>query len=144
MKTVTDLLRGREKVVWSVEPDAPVYKALEIMAERDVGALVVLYGAELVGVISERDYARKIALVGRASQQTKVKQIMSTRVFCVRPEVSVEECMALMTQQHVRHLPVVVDKRAVGMISIGDVVKAVVSDKEFIIDQLSRYIYGVA
>ncbi|MFB3816395.1 MAG: CBS domain-containing protein [Candidatus Methylomirabilales bacterium] len=142
MKTVAQLLRLKGGQVWSIGPDAMVYQALSLMAEKDVGALVVLQGERLVGILSERDYARKVILRGKSSLKTPVREIMTDRVVCVRPEQSVEECMALMTEHRVRHLPVLVDGRLAGVVSIGDVVKASIDEKDFMIQQLEHYITG--
>ena len=141
MKTVRDILKVKGHEVWHIEPDATVFEALQRMAEKEVGALMVMNGAELVGIISERDYARKVILQGRASPTTLVKEIMTTHVVCTRLEQPVEECMALMTEKRIRHLPVVEqDERLVGVISIGDLVKSIITDQKFIIEQLVRYI----
>jgi CBS domain-containing protein len=110
------------------------------MAQKSVGALLVMEGERLVGIVSERDYARKVILKGKASQETAVREIMSRPVICVRPEFTIEETMALMTEKRVRHLPVVVDDKVMGVISIGDVVRGIIDDKEFYIQQLTNYI----
>lgn len=142
MKTVAQVLRQKGDRVWSIGPDAMVYQALSLMAEKDVGALVVLQGERLVGILSERDYARKVILRGKSSLKTPVREIMTDRVVCIRPEQTVEECMALMTEHRVRHLPVLVDDRLAGLVSIGDVVKASIDEKDFMIQQLEHYITG--
>ena len=142
MTTVRHVLETKGRNVWSVSPDATVYEALKVMADNNVGALVVLAGDQLKGVISERDYARKVILKGKFSRETPVSEIMSTDVVTVRPEQSIEECMALMTDKRIRHLPVLEGEKLVGVISIGDVVKAIISDKEFTIKQLENYITG--
>ncbi len=142
MTTVNQLLRSKGSAIWSIGPDATVYEALQLMAEKDVGALLVLDDGALVGILSERDYARKIALKGKTSRDTLVREIMTERVVCVRADQSVEECMALMTNKRVRHLPVLADNQLAGVISIGDVVKAIISEQEFIIEQLENYITG--
>ena len=138
--TVAHLLLAKGKDVWTVAPDTTVYDALEIMAEKDVGALVVLDGNNLVGIISERDYARKVVLLRRVSRETSVGEIMTTDVHTVTPESSVADCMATMTEQRIRHLPVVSGADVVGIISIGDVVKSVIEDQRFLIEQLEQYI----
>ena len=144
MHTVGQILRKKGHDIWSVDPDTTVYEALQMMADKNVGALVVLDNGELVGIFSERDYARKIVLQGKTSRQTAVREIMTSRVNCVHPEQTTDECMALMTAKHIRHLPVLdEDERLVGVISIGDVVKAIISDQEFVIEQLENYIKGV-
>lgn len=141
MWTVRELLSGKGRDVWSVGPNSSVFDALRLMAEKDVGAVLVIDDRqEVVGVLSERDYARQVILKGKTSRETPVRQIMTTRVIYVRPEQSVDECMALMTDKRIRHLPVLEQGRLIGLVSIGDVVKAVISEKEFIIEQLENYI----
>lgn len=140
MDQVSQLLENKGHEVWTIGPDAMVYQALQLMADKDIGALVVLDGNEVVGIFSERDYARKVVLHGKTSTETPVRQVMSSRVLYVRPDQSVEDCMALMTDKHIRHLPVVDGGRLVGLISIGDIVKAVISQQDFIITQLENYI----
>src|SRR5947199_8612602 len=142
MKTVTQLLRTKGQSVRSVAPDIPVFEALEVMADKNVGALLVVEGERLVGVFSERDYARTVILKCKASKDTPVREIMSSHVLYVRPEQTIEDCMALMTDKRVRHLPVMEEGRVVGVISIGDVVKAIIAEQEFIIEQLQNYITG--
>lgn len=143
MKLVSELLRAKEREIWSVRPDSSVLEALNLMADKNVGALLVFEEEKLVGIFSERDYARKVILKGKASKDTTVKEIMSSKVLYVKPEQSVEECMALMTDKRIRHLPVLEEDQVVGVISIGDVVKAIISDKDFMIHQLESYITGV-
>jgi CBS domain-containing protein len=140
MKTVRDLLAGKGDAVYSVTPSATVYEALGVMAERGIGAVLVLEQDRLVGILSERDYARQVVLKGKASKDTPVRDIMTTSVVYVTPERTVEECMAIMTNRRCRHLPVVVDRRVAGVLSIGDVVKALISEKQFEIEQLTSYI----
>jgi CBS domain-containing protein len=140
MRTVRDLLEQKGRNVWSVAPDTTVYDALRVMAEKEIGAVLVLEGEQLVGVLSERDYARQVILKGKTSKETTVREIMTSRVVYVRPDQTVEACMALMTDKHVRHLPVMDGGRLVGMLSIGDVVKAVISESQFLIEQLENYI----
>jgi CBS domain-containing protein len=140
MKTVGDLLQGKGREVWSVAPDTTVYEALALMAERRIGAVVVTKDGRVVGILSERDYARQVVLKGKTSRETPVHEIMTSRVVYVRLQQSVEDCMALMTDKRVRHLPVIEGEKLVGIISIGDVVKAVISEKQFIIEQLENYI----
>lgn len=144
MTTVAQILDGKGREIWSVPADARVYDALKLMAEKNVGALLVLEGKELKGIFSERDYARKVILAGKSSREITVHEIMSPTVFTVRPEQTVEECMALMTDKRVRHLPVLQGERVVGVISIGDAVKAIISEREFTIEQLQNYIRGTA
>lgn len=139
---VRQLVQAKGSQVWSVEPDESVFRALERMAEKNVGALMVVDGDDLVGMFSERDYARKVILRGRASRDTAVREIMSERVVTVSPEKTVADCMVLMTENRIRHLPVVEDGRTVGLVSIGDVVKAIISEQSFLIDQLQNYIQG--
>ncbi len=142
MKTVRSLLQAKGQAVWTIGPDATVYQALKVMADKNVGALLVLEGGELVGVISERDYARKVALRGQTAHSTFVQDIMSTNVISVRPDQTVEDCMALMTDKRIRHLPVMDDGRLMGVISIGDVVKSIITEQGFMIEQLTSYIVG--
>jgi CBS domain-containing protein len=142
MKNVAQILKQKGDQVWSIGPDAMVYQALKLMADKDIGALMVVEGERLVGVISERDYARKVILQGKSSLDTPVREIMTHHVVCVRPEQSVEECMALMTQHRIRHLPVVAGGSLAGLVSIGDVVKASIDEKDFMIQQLESYITG--
>ena len=140
MKTVQDLLDDKGYAMFALAPKDTVYEAIELMAERGVGALLVLDGRKLVGILSERDYARKVILQGRRSQDTPVSDIMTTKVICVSRDRTIEECMALMTDKRIRHLPVVEDDEVIGIISIGDVVRAVIREKQFMIEQLERYI----
>lgn len=142
MVTLSQLLQDKGREIWSVSPDTTVFDALKLMAEKNVGALLVLDGKKLVGIFSERDYARKVILKGKTSKETYVKEIMTEEVLYVRPNQSIEECMALMTNKRIRHLPVMEGDQLVGMISIGDVVKAVISEQEFVIKQLENYITG--
>jgi CBS domain-containing protein len=142
MKTVEQMLEGKgQRLLW-VAPGATVYEALKLMAEHEVGALVVLDGDRLVGIFSERDYARKVILFGKASKETLVREIMTDKVLCVRPDQTVDQCMALMTDKRVRHLPVLDHKKVTGVISIGDVVKEVISEQRFMIEQLENYIHS--
>ncbi len=143
MESVNQLLQTKGQEIWSVTPEILVFDALKLMADKNVGALLVLEGDKLVGIFSERDYARKVILRGKASKDIPVKEIMSLQVFYVRPEQTVEECMALMTDKRIRHLPVLENDNVVGVISIGDVVKAIISEQEFTIKQLENYITGV-
>ena len=142
MKTVRDVLKAKGGVVFAAEPDDTVYHALTIMAEQNIGALLVREGARVVGIFSERDYARQVILKGKASKDTPIRDVMTARVVFVRPEQNIEECMALMTDKHIRHLPVLDGDTLIGLVSIGDVVKAVISEKEFLIAQLEHYISG--
>ncbi len=142
MATVRDMLRTKGHDIWSVAPDASVYDALKLMAEKNIGAVLVRDAESLVGILSERDYARKVALQGKSAMDTPAKEIMTEKVICVRPEESAEECMAVMTERKVRHLPVLEDEQLIGVISIGDVVKAIIPEQEFLIKQLEHYVRG--
>jgi CBS domain-containing protein len=140
MATVKQLLDQKGHEILSIGPDETVFDAIQKMADNNVGSLVVLEGEKLVGIITERDYARNVFLKGKSSPETTVKEIMSTHVVCARPEQSVEECMAVMTDKAVRHLPVLENKQLIGVISIGDLVKSIISDQKFVIEQLEHYI----
>jgi CBS domain-containing protein len=142
MHTAHDILRSKGSSVRSVAPTVTVLEALGVMAEHDIGAVLVLDGEKLIGIFSERDYARKVVLAGRSSKDSQVKEVMTHHVVCVAPQRSLDECMALMTQKRLRHLPVVDHKRVVGIVSIGDLVKATIDDQEFTIAQLQSYIAG--
>ena len=143
MKSVQHILDGKGSVVYTIGPDATVLEALKRLAEKNVGALVVTESdGRIVGMLSERDYARKVTLLDRLSRETPVRDIMTREVICVAPEQAVDTCMALMTRKHFRHLPVVVDQKLVGIVSIGDVVKAVMDQQQFAIEQLEHYIMG--
>jgi CBS domain-containing protein len=141
-RTVGRLLEEKTSVVWTVAPDASVYEALEIMADKGIGALVVVDGDALAGIMSERDYARKIILLDRGSRETQVAEIMTADVLTVTPDQTMGECMALMTDRRIRHLPVVVDGKLAGLVSIGDVVRSVIDEQRFMIEQLEGYITG--
>ncbi len=140
MKTVKEILDAKGHEVLSIGADDTVYSALKLMADKNVGALVVLDQGRLKGLFSERDYARKITLKGRSSPETKVDEVMTKRVVCANLNHTAEECMALMTDKRVRHLPVVQDNQILGLVSIGDLVKAIISHQKFIIEQLENYI----
>jgi CBS domain-containing protein len=141
--TIEQVLKNKAvNKVLSVDPEATVYDALKLMAENDVGALLVTNKKKLAGIFSERDYARKCALLGHHSKETKVAEIMTTPVTTVRPEQTVDECMALMTERHIRHLPVMQQDKLVGMVSIGDMVKWVITGQEQVIEALQSYIAG--
>ena len=142
MKTVANILAVKGSEVFRVAPGTSVYEALQTLAKKNTGALVVTEGGKLVGVISERDYARKVVLVDRSSRDTLVSEIMSSDVKTVAPTASIEECMELMTERHIRHLPVLEDDELVGVVSIGDVVKAVIADLAAMVEQLDSYIRG--
>ncbi len=140
MKTVREMLLKKGNKVHSISPNKKIFEALQLMAEKEVGALLVMDGEKLVGIISERDYARKVALEGKSSKESLVSEIMSSKVVYVESDSSTDECMALMIGKKIRHLPVFNGGKLVGVISIGDVVNAIIDEKEFEIDQLVRYI----
>ncbi len=142
MDTVGQLLKTKGNEIWSIAPQATVYEALQIMSEKDVGALLVLDKGNLVGIFSERDYARKLILKGRFSKDTTVGELMTREVLYIESQSTIEHCMALMTVKRVRHLPVLENERLIGIVTIGDVVKQIISDQEFTIQQLERYIKG--
>ena len=141
-KTVDMLLMKKGRDVWSIAPSATVYEAIEMMNDRQVGALPVMEGGELRGMLSERDYARKVILQGRSSRECRVDEIMTREVICVDAERKIEECMAVMTEKKIRHLPVKAQGQVVGIVSIGDLVKAIIEEQEFLIQQLESYITG--
>jgi CBS domain-containing protein len=142
MKTVERLLEAKGYDIWSITPDASVYEAVELMADKAIGALLVLESGKLVGIISERDCTRRVILKERAPKDTLVREIMTSDVITVRPGQTVEECMALVTAKRIRHLPVLADDQLIGIVSIGDLVKDVISEQEFMIQQLEHYIKG--
>lgn len=140
MQTVRQLLERKSGELISVSPDATVFQALQVMAEQDIGAVLVMDMGDVLGIFSERDYARRIVLQGRTSAGTKVRDIMTSKVVYVSPEQSVGECMALMTDKHFRHLPVMEAGRVIGMLSIGDLVRATIEEQQLVIEQLVNYI----
>ena len=143
MATVNQMLQGKGQEVYTVDPQMTVLEALQMMADRDVGALVVVEGDDIAGIFSERDYARKIVLLGKTSRETPVSEIMTADVICVTPGQTADKCMAIMTDRRIRHLPVLdADGRLAGIISIGDVVKAIISDQRVMINHLEDYIHG--
>ena len=142
MKTVADILGTKGREVWTITPETIVFEALKMMADKNVGALVVMDGAKVTGILSERDYARKVILHGRSSRELETREIMSTKVYFVSPEQNIEDCMALFTNKRVRHLPVLQTGELIGIISIGDVVKAVIAEQESTIKHLENYITG--
>jgi CBS domain-containing protein len=142
MVAVHHILDQKGHQVWSVHPGDTVYDAIKMMADKDVGALMVLDGSKIVGIVTERDYARNVFLKGRGSPQTLVGEIMGCNVVCVEPDKSIEECMAIMSAKRVRHLPVISEGELLGIVSIGDLVKSIISDREFVIEQLEHYIRG--
>ncbi|MCX7789159.1 MAG: CBS domain-containing protein [Chloroflexaceae bacterium] len=143
MKIVRRLLQEKTKGVWSIAPDRTVEEGVRVMAEHDVGALLVVVQGRLVGIVTERDVVRKVVLPGRNPATTPIAEIMTERVLYVRPDQTVEECMALMTDKHLRHLPVLEDGRILGIVSIRDVVADLIAEKSFIIEQLENYIYDI-
>ena len=143
MKTVSELLRMKPpRAVISVKPEQSVLEAIKVLASEDIGAAVVMSGSRLAGIFSERDYTRKVILKGRASDSTRVEEIMTPNVVCVSPRTKTRECMALMTEKNIRHLPVLDEGRVVGMISIRDIVSDIIADQDFTIEQLEHYISG--
>lgn len=142
MKTVSQLLEGKTRTLCTITPDTRVIEALKQMAEQDIGALLVVENGRLAGILSERDYARKVILQGKSSQDTPVREIMTARVVCVQPRNTVDECMALMTDKRIRHLPVIDNEQLVGVLSIGDLVKETISEQQFMIKQLESYIHS--
>ena len=144
MPTVSDLIRMKSnREIWSISPDATVFDALRELAEKNVGALLVMRGDNIEGIVSERDCVRKVDLQGKASKEIRVREIMTSHVLYLDINQSLEDCMAIMTEKKVRHLPVMEGQKIVGIISIGDVLKEMISDQKFMIEQLSRYISGV-
>jgi IMP dehydrogenase len=145
MTSVAQVLKSKpEQVVFTIAASDSVYNAIRLMAEKRIGALVVTDGAEIVGIVTERDYARKVVLMDRSSKTTTVREIMTTHVRFVEPEQTTFDCMALMTERRMRHLPVLKDGRLVGMVSIGDLVKDIIAEQQFTIEQLEHYITGSA
>jgi CBS domain-containing protein len=142
MKSVSDILNSKGHEIWAVKPDDTVFDSLQLMAEKEIGALLVMDEGRLVGIVTERDYARKVILEGKSSKSSTVAEVMTKRVLCVTPERTIDECMALMTDKRARHLPVLDHKRVVGVISIGDLVKAMINEQQVLIDQLEHYISG--
>jgi CBS domain-containing protein len=147
METVQQMLdakagNGGPRGIISIAPDASVYEGLRLMAEKEVGSLLVMEGGRLAGIFSERDYARKVILKGKASRETQVREVMTAKVFYVRPDSSIGDCMAIMSERKIRHLPVMVNEKPVGVISILDVLKSMMAEQEFTIKQLESYITG--
>ncbi len=142
MDTVLQLLNSKGNEVWTIHPDETVLDAIQEMAAKDVGSLVVIEDGKPVGIFTERHYARKVFLKGRPSPTTAIREIMSTHIVCASPEQTIEECMAVMTDKRIRHLPVLDHGKLIGIVSIGDLVKSRIADQEFIIEQLAHYIHG--
>ena len=142
MKTTSQLLSDKDSTIRSIAPDASVYDAIAMMAEHQIGALLVMDGEHLAGIVSERDYARKVILKGRSSAETTVRDIMTPDVVCAGPDYVVDQCMAIMTEKKIRHLPVKDGDKVIGVLSLGDLVKSVIEEQQFTIEQLSSYIHG--
>jgi CBS domain-containing protein len=142
MKTVKEILEAKGTEIWSVQPSDTVLDSLRLMSDKGIGSLLVMDGEKLMGIVTERDYARKVILEGKSSKDTSVSDVMTRKVLCVSPERTVDECMALMTDKRARHLPVVDHKRVVGVVSIGDLVKTLINEQQILIDQLQHYISG--
>ncbi|MDP2255731.1 MAG: CBS domain-containing protein [Polaromonas sp.] len=143
MKYVANILKSKaDPGVYAIAPTASMFDALQLMAEKNIGSLIVKDGEAIVGIVTERDYARKIVLLGRTSPQTRVREVMSSSVMFVSPHHTTEQCMALMTENRLRHLPVMEDGKLLGIVSIGDLVKDIISEQQFIIEQLEHYITG--
>lgn len=142
MQPIKHLLAKKSKAIWSIGPDEPVLQAIQVMSEKSIGALPVMQDEQLLGILSERDYARKVILLGRSSADTPVSQIMTSAVITVTPQDTVHDCMEIMTNKRIRHLPVVDKGKVIGIISIGDLVKAVIEEQQETIVQLERYIAG--
>jgi CBS domain-containing protein len=140
MKSIKQLLDSKGHYIWFIGPEAPVFEAIKLMAEKEVGALLVMESGRLIGIITERDYARNVILRGRSSKDTLVKDIMTRSVLCAQLEQSIEEGMALMTERRVRYLPVITGERVEGLVSLGDMVKAIIAEQKFVIEQLEHYI----
>jgi CBS domain-containing protein len=142
MKTLKQLLDEKGRDVWSLAPDDTVFDAIKLMAEKGIGALAILKSGSLIGMITERDYARKVILKEKSSKETSISDIMTTKVVYARSDQSIDECMALMTEKRVRHLPVFEERELIGIVSIGDLVKAIIAEQQFVIEQLEQYISG--
>ena len=142
MKPVSELFKNRPNTLWSLRPDDSVFEAIKVLAEKSIGALIVMENGKIVGILSERDYTRKIALLGKNSRESKVRDIMTRNVLVVTPETRTRECMAIMAEKNIRHLPVVDGNTVVGMLSIRDLMNDIIADHEFTISQLESYIKG--
>ena len=142
MTTIAQLLNTKGNQVWSVEPKATIFKALEIMSEKEIGALLVMEDGKLTGIFSERDYARKVILKGKSSKETQVGELMTKKVFYMDPQKTINDCMAMMTAKRIRHVPVIENNQVVGIVTIGDVVNQIISEQEVTINHLENYITG--
>jgi len=142
MKKVSQILAAKDRDIWSIAPDATVYDAIHLLAEKEIGALLVIDNGKLVGVVSERDYARQIILKGKSSRETQVRDIMTTDVVTTAPDQETAECMALMTDKRIRHLPVLENGKLVGMLSIGDLIRSIIAEQQTTINDLAKYISG--
>ena len=142
MTTIAQLLNAKGKQIWSVEPKATIFEALEIMSEKGIGALLVMEDGKLKGIFSERDYARKVILKGKSSKETPVGELMTKKVFYIDPQKTINDCMAMMTAKRIRHVPVIEDNQVMGIVTIGDVVNQIISEQEVTINHLENYITG--
>ena len=142
MHTVRQILHSKGSDIWSIAPQETAYKALQTMADKDIGVLLVIDGKKLVGIFSERDYARKVILKGKSSKETAVGDLMTLEVYYINPDATMEDCMALMTAKQIRHLPVMEDDKLIGVVTLGDVVNQVISDQKVTIQELEKYITG--
>ena len=142
MTTIAQLLNTKGNQIWSVEPKATIFEALEIMSEKEIGALLVMENGKLTGIFSERDYARKVILKGKSSKETPVGELMTKKVFYMDPQKTINDCMAMMTAKRIRHVPVIEDNQVVGIVTIGDVVNQIISEQEVTINHLENYITG--
>ena len=142
MTTIAQLLNAKGDQIWSVEPKATIFEALEIMSEKEIGALLVMEDGKLTGIFSERDYARKVILKGKSSKETPVGELMTKKVFYIDPQKNINDCMAMMTAKRIRHVPVIEDNQVVGIVTIGDVVNQIISEQEVTINHLENYITG--
>ena len=142
MITIEHLLKNKENQIWSVEPKISIFEALKIMSDKEIGALLVIEDEKLVGIFSERDYARKVILKGKSSKNTQVGELMTKKVLYIDPEKTINDCMAIMTDKHIRHLPVIENDKVIGMVTIGDVISQIISEQEFTIKHLENYITG--
>ena len=142
MTTIAQLLNAKGNQIWSVEPKATIFEALEIMSEKEIGALLVMEDGKLMGIFSERDYARKVILKGKSSKETPVGELMTKKVFYMNPQKTINDCMAMMTAKRIRHVPVIEDNQVMGIVTIGDVVNQIISEQEVTINHLENYITG--